>query len=456
MRRPTPSASLRVTLAIAAGIILVSLSAMGLQYRVTARALEARQAELLRADLDAFAATYQQRRIPALRQAIDFRSRSSAPQVALYLLQDRAGVKLAGNIGGWPVDIAPQGARFDPAPVLRYALPLGPGGAEIRYRGIARELPGGFRFLTARAETAREETLAGLRRVIWPVAAALVALALLAGWLTSRWVLARIARVNRLADQVAAGDLSARLPGPRAGDEFGTLETHVHAMLDRIEALNRATQRLSDTIAHELRTPLNRLLQQIRALDAPAPQKQALEAEIHATTRTFNALLDISAAEAAQGARPGLAPVDLSALVAEIHDLYQPLAEERGLTLGADLTPDLQVLGERNLIAQLLTNLLENALKFCRPGDTVTLSLHPEGAHLLLRVSDTGPGLPEAQRAEITRRFVRAERDRDVAGHGLGLALVQAIATRHGAKLDLPASERGFMIQIAWPKLSQD
>ena len=200
MRRLAGSASLRVTLAIAVGIIVISLSAMRLQYRVTARALEARHAELLTADLDAFAATYQQRRIQALRQAIDFRSRSMEAGEAIYLLQGRMGVQLVGNIGGWPVGIAPEGARFDPAPVLLYALPLGPGGEAIRYRGIARELPGGFRFLSARAETPREATLAGLCRVIWPVAAWLVALALLAGWLTSRWVLGRIARVNRLAD----------------------------------------------------------------------------------------------------------------------------------------------------------------------------------------------------------------------------------------------------------------
>ena len=454
MRHRGGSASLRVTLAIAAGIILISLSAMGLQYQLTARALAARQAELLESDLEAFAANYQQRRIPALRQAIDFRSETMLPDEAIYLLQDRDGVTLAGNIGGWPVGIAPKGERFDPSPVLDYRLPLGPGGAEITYRGIARELPGGFRFLTARAETPREATLAGLRAVILPVAAGLVVLALLAGWLTSRWVLTRIERINRLADRVAEGDLSARLPGARSGDEFGLLETHVHAMLDRIEALNLATQRLSDLIAHELRTPLNRILQKIRTLEAPGAQKAELEAEIHATTRTFNALLDISTAEAAGGARPGLVPVDLSELAEELSDLYQPLAEDQGMELRADLTPGSQVLGERNLIAQVLTNLLDNAIKFCGPGDRITLSLHPEGDCHLMVVEDSGPGLPDEVRSEVTRLFVRAPRDREVPGHGLGLALVQAVATRHGAKLALPATDKGFRIEISWPKLA--
>lgn len=450
------SASLKVTLAIAAGIILISLSAMGLQYRVTAQALDARQAELLETDLEAFAANYQQRRIPALRQAIEFRSQTMLPDEAVYLLQDRDGMNLAGNIGGWPVGITPAGDRFDPVPVQRYDLPLGPGGAAIAYRGVARELPGGFRLITARADSARDATLAQLRRLIWPVAAGLVLIALAAGWLTSRWVLARIDRINRLADTVAEGDLSARLPGARSGDEFGLLESHVHNMLDRIEALNRATQRLSDVIAHELRTPLNRILQKIRDLDAPAPQKQALEAEIHATTRTFNALLDISAAEAASGSRPGLVPVDLSALLEEMAELYAPLVEDSGMALVTAVAPGCMVLAERNLVAQVLTNLLDNAMKFCAHGDRITLALAPDAERHLMVVSDTGPGLPAEARAEITRQFVRAERDRErgIAGHGLGLALVQAIATRHGARMTLPETGQGFRIEIAWPKLS--
>lgn len=147
---------------------------------------------------------------------------------------------------------------------------------------------------------------------------------------------------------------------------------------------------------------------------------------------------------------------DLSALMAEVHDLYQPLAEDRAMALTLDAAPGLQVLGERSLIAQLLSNLLYNAMTFCRPGDSIAMPLSAGGDRLVMTLADTGPGLSQAQRAEITRRFVRAERDRDVAGHGLGLALVRAIATRHGAKPTLPASEKGFRIEIAWPKLSRD
>ena len=123
----------------------------------------------------------------------------------------------------------------------------------------------------------------------------------------------RIGRVNALADRVAAGDLAARLPGPPTPDEFGLLETHVHAMLDRIAALNRATHRLSDSIAHELRTPLTRLSQKLARMDGT----DALRGDLQDAVRVFDALLDISRAEADQGHGGGLIPVDLSALTAK-------------------------------------------------------------------------------------------------------------------------------------------
>ncbi|MWB77691.1 HAMP domain-containing protein [Pseudooceanicola sp. 216_PA32_1] len=443
------SAALRVTLGVAAGIILLSVGAMAVQYRITASALEDRQGELMAAELAGFAQFYEQRRIPGLREAIEARATVTGPDEALYLLQDRNGQRLAGNIASWPEGVVPSGSLFAAAPMVEVP---GPAGA---YRGVARELPGGFPLLAARAMTPVTETLRELRGTILRVAAGLSALALLAGWLVARAVVGRIGRLNALADRVAGGELSARLPGPRTRDEFGALETHFHAMLDRIEALNRATHRLSDTIAHELRTPLNRIRQRLGRIEGQADEIAALQAEIAGTVRIFDSLLDISSAEAASGQRPGLVPVDFSTLAAEVFDLYAPLAEDRGLQAAARIAPDCWVLGERNLLAQLVSNLLDNAIKFTAPGDRVELTLAPEADRHLLVVSDTGPGLPEELRGEAFDRFTRADRDRDRQGHGLGLALVQAIAARHGARPTLPPVRRGFRIEIAWPKLSR-
>jgi signal transduction histidine kinase len=284
---------------------------------------------------------------------------------------------------------------------------------------------------------------------------ALLVAGALVGGLAARSVMTRINRLNTLADQVADGHLDARLPGPRSPDEFGLLETHVHAMLDRIENLNRATHRLSDTIAHELRTPLNRMLQKLSRIEGQDDLTADLKAEMRQAIRMFDSLLDISRAEADQGTGGGLVPVDLSTTTAEVWDLYDPLLEDKGLQADAQITPGLTILGDRNLIAQVLSNLLDNAIKYCAPGDHLTLTLSPEDDRILMRVADTGPGLPEDLRPEAFDRFTRAERDRATPGHGLGLALVRAIAARHGARLTLPPTDKGFALEIRWPRLQQ-
>ncbi|MFM7442364.1 MAG: sensor histidine kinase, partial [Tabrizicola sp.] len=166
-------------------------------------------------------------------------------------------------------------------------------------------------------------------------------------------------------------------------------------------------------------------------------------------------LLDISRAEADQGTGGGLVPVDLSITASEVWDLYDPLLEDKGLQAEAQITPGLTILGDRNLIAQVLSNLLDNAIKYCAPGDHLTLTLAPEDDRILMHVADTGPGLPEDLKPEAFDRFTRAERDRATPGHGLGLALVRAIAARHGARLTLPPTDKGFALEIRWPRLQQ-
>ena len=446
------SASLRLTLAIAGLILFMAVMAMAVQYRTAAQALERQQADLLQSDIDSFAELYDQRRIPALRQAIAERAAQTPQGRALYLLQDRNGRTLAGNLPDWPEDLPAMAGGVTEAAPRVFSLP--PGRAE--YTGIARVLPGGFPLLVARATTVTTDPLAEMRGTILWMALALLGMAALTGGFVSRLVLRRIDRVNALADRVAAGDLAARLPGARSADEFGALEDHVHAMLDRIQNLNAATNRLSDAIAHELRTPLNRIQQKLDQLEGQPELVGEIRAELRGTIRIFDALLDISGALAEQGQRPGLAPLDLSRTAREVFDLYEPVAEDRGLSCRIEAPPGLHILGDRSLLAQLMSNLLDNAIKFCAPGDTVTLRLTPQGARHVLEVADTGPGVPEELRADLFERFTRAARDRDKAGHGLGLALVQAIAARHGAKLDLPPRPKGFAIAIAFPKLDAD
>ncbi|MCO6381151.1 ATP-binding protein [Oceanicola sp. 502str15] len=454
MRRPRGKASLRLALGLSALLIVFSLGAMALQYRATAAELERRERVLLTADLAGLAALYDQRRIIALRQAMEFRSVAAPETGMLYLLEGKDGAKLAGNIETWPEGLTPTTGPIDATEPVTFTLDAT--GTPQAYIGVARELRGGFPMLVARSRAPTEDALAATRAQIFVTAIVLIGLSLAAGWLASRFVMRRIDRLNKLADQVAAGDLSARLPGPRADDEFGALERHIHTMLDRIGHLTRAHGRLSDTIAHELRTPLNRIQGKLERLEGDPEAVAAVSSEIRGTVRIFDSLLEISSAEAASGGGTGLVPVSLSKITREVAELYEPLAEEKALDYGAVLQDPCMVLGDRNLIAQLLSNLVDNAIKFCREGDAITLSLEEGADRHVLNISDTGPGVPEEAREAVFERFARAERDREVAGHGLGLALVRAIATRHGAKLRVLDVKKGFSIEISWPKLPAD
>lgn len=441
-------ATLRLAALMALAVTVLSLAAMALQYRLVETRLMAAQQTLLTADLNGLAALYDQRRIIALRQAIDYRA-TAATGEEMLLLMDRDGQPLAGTRQDWPATLAPAGEDFTSDGAVEFSE------GNTRWLAVARTLPGGFPLLVARSLQPVDDTLAALRRGMLGLIGALLVAGSAVGWLAARSVMGRINRINALADQVAEGALDARLPGARSEDEFGLLETHVHAMLDRIENLNRATHRLSDTIAHELRTPLNRMLQKLAKIEGQDDLTADLKAEMRQAIRMFDSLLDISRAEADQGTGGGLVPVDLSATAAEVWDLYDPLAEDKGLLTEAHITPGLRILGDRNLIAQLLSNLIDNAIKYCAAGDRLTLTLTPDQDRVLMRVADTGPGLPDDLRAEAFDRFTRAERDRNIKGHGLGLALVRAIAARHGARLTLPPTERGFALEIRWPRLQQ-
>ena len=441
-------ATLRLAALMALAVTLLSLAAMALQYRLVETRLLQAQQTLLTADLDGLAALYDQRRIIALRQAIDYRA-TAATGDEMLLLMDRNNAVLAGTRHDWPATLAPAGDSFTSEGAVEFTE------GETRWLAVARTLPGGFPLLVARSLQPVDDTLASLRRGVLGLLGALLVAGALVGALAARSVMTRINRINTLADRVAEGRLDARLPGPRTDDEFGLLETHVHAMLDRIQNLNRATHRLSDTIAHELRTPLNRMLQKLSKIEGQPDLTADLKAEMRQAIRMFDSLLDISRAEADQGTGGGLLPVDLSTVAAEVWHLYDPLAEDKGLQTEAHIPPGLLILGDRNLIAQVLSNLLDNAIKYCAKGDRLTLTLSPEDDRILMRVADTGPGLPEDLKPEAFDRFTRAERDRGTPGHGLGLALVRAIAARHGARLTLPPTQKGFALEIRWPRLQQ-
>jgi signal transduction histidine kinase len=263
------------------------------------------------------------------------------------------------------------------------------------------------------------------------------------------------------------GDLGGRLPVAGTGDELDRLAENLNVMLDRIEALMRGLKEVSDNIAHDLKTPLTRLRNRceeaLRAAGEESQYRLALESTIEesdALIRTFNALLMIARAESRQ-AREGMLDLDAAEIARGVGELYEPLADEKGIELRVDAPSPVPVHGNRELISQALANLVDNAIKYGAPGTgdsngakpEILIRAIPDGEHILLTVADAGRGIPEGDRGRVIERFVRLEQSRSQPGSGLGLSLASAVARLHGGELKLEDNDPGLRTVISLPAL---
>ena len=290
---------------------------------------------------------------------------------------------------------------------------------------------------------------------IWTVAIAFP-LALLSGALLSRTIMRRLGRIAATAEGVREGELSRRAPHSGTGDEFDRLAADINAMLDTIETLTRNLRNVSVGIAHELRTPLARIRNRLEDMkDRPhgrEEERQAIDGalnEIDAVLVTFDALLKIGQIEA-DSRRRGFELVNLSELVAEVADVYEPVAAEHGKNLNIKLAGEVTVRGNRALLMQMISNLLDNAIEHTPAHTNITLELSSAGGHRTLVVEDDGPGVPSEEAERVFDRFYRLDRSRAKPGNGLGLCLVRSICGLHGftARLDPEAGGARFEITI--------
>ena len=264
-------------------------------------------------------------------------------------------------------------------------------------------------------------------------------------------------RINRIADTagdiMTSGNLSARLPIDSTWDDLSKLSIVLNRMLGEIEALIGSVQSVSDNIAHDLKSPLTRLKTQIDRIDDPA-LRASLRNDVDGILGMFNALLRIAEIEADKQ-RQSFSEIPLDQLLNDAIELYRPLADAKAMTIDADL--DMAALtGDRDLIFQAVSNLLDNAIKFSPEGGRITVGARHEGDAILVEIADSGAGIPDRHKEEVTKRFFRVDASRSAPGHGLGLAMVAAIVKRHGGRLTLedasPHPERpGLRCRLAFP-----
>ncbi|MFQ3623378.1 MAG: ATP-binding protein [Acetobacteraceae bacterium] len=373
----------------------------------------------------------------AIRQRID----DDLDNEALYLLEDAAGAVRVRNIDAWPAGLARDG-RWLEGPVQR-------DGAETVARLVVLELDDGGLLLIGRDVAGRIRLRALVADAVLYGSVLALVLAALGGGLVQRVLERRIAPVAATAAAIGHGDLAHRVRLSGTDDEFDQLAETFNSMLDRIGVLMDGVRQVSNAIAHDLRTPIARTRARLEEVLRGAADAQELRAgvergivELDGIIAMFQAILRISEIEAG-ARRSAFAPFDLAATMEDAASLYEALAEEKGVRFAASLPGRLEMVGDRDLVLQALANLLDNAIKFTPAGGEVRFGAEAQGEWLEVTVSDTGPGIPEAERARVTERFYRSETSRGAPGSGLGLTLVEAVAHLHGGSLGFAAGPDG-------------
>ena len=436
------SATFRLTLLymlIFGGSVVVLL---GFLYWATVGVLSEQMDETIQADITGLAEQYERRGTPGIAAIIGERIRKDAGGRTVYLLTDQLRRPLVGNLDSWPT------VELDKDGWITFDLidRTNPDGRSHLARAKSFVLQGGLNLLVGREARELERTRRMIvNAMIWGIGITL-ALAFAGGIAMSRSTARRIDAINQTSRDIMSGDLDRRVPAGGAGDEFDQLAGNLNAMLDRIQGLMEGLRHVSDNIAHDLRTPLTRLRGRLEDLDDPGlaagertKQIDAAVAEADTLLSIFNSLLRITQIEAG-GRRDNFATVDLAAILSDVAELYEPVAQAKGLSFSSHADATDRVHADRDLIFQSVANLADNAIKYTPAGGSVIL--HAAGKSIA--VSDTGPGVPEESRDDVFSRFSRLETSRNAPGSGLGLSLVKAVAQLHGGTVRLVDNRPGL------------
>jgi signal transduction histidine kinase len=433
----------------------VSVATLGwFIYRSTVGYLQDQTDEVIDAEINGLREQFNQRGLRGLAQIIEERGARDDEERFAYslieILSEDRFRQITGNLKGWPAppDLVGEWIEF-PVPGADE------GDAEIPVRAMVLSIgQTNYRLLVGREIRELEQINDRFIRAL-TLGLGLTMLLALGGGLALAFSAQRhVAELNRTTRQIIAGDLSQRVPIADANDEYAELARSVNTMLDQIEHLMAGLRHVGDSIAHDLRGPLTRLRTRLELLseeEHPSRQKvsECLE-QADGVLATFNALLRISRVET--GAyRSAFSTIDLGEIIADVADLYQATADDKLVELRRRIVDNAYVYGDRELLAQALTNLLDNALKYTTAGGHIDLEIRKNKDRIVVTVGDSGPGIPTEDRERVLQRFARLDESRSMPGNGLGLALVRAIADQHDAKLVLSDNAPGLRVTLTLP-----
>ncbi len=449
-KRQTPSAlrtSIRLSLQYSFLYAILSAFVFVLAHWFTQYEVRDWVSDQMTGDAKTLMEIYEKDGAGALINRIDALAEVSFENARVYKLLDADGAILSGNL-----TIEIEGPLPDILSVEDIQLE---GGVhdEVENYWMREDQIGPYRLIQGSGDHIVEEILEALGVALVVGYLAVVILGLLVGVRIGRVTEERILAISNTLARVSNGDLEARVATSGvARDDFSRVALEINTMLDQIARLLESQEQISNDIAHDMRTPLQHLRQRLEtlynsAIIAPDDVAASLE-QTDAIISTFNALLRIAQIEA-RDRTERFEPTDLVQIASNVAEVFEPSAEDEGISVTTNL-PDsaVNVVGDRGLLTQMLSNLVENAIKHCPSGTSVEISCKMSQTGPVLRVVDTGPGIDPNDQERIFRRFFRGEKSRNSPGNGLGLALVKAIAEVHGASIHVSDNSPGTAFDI--------
>jgi signal transduction histidine kinase len=446
------SASLRFAALFGIVFALSAMALVGFLWFSTAGLLDRQVEAAITADAQGLVERWSEGGVPALLLTIQERINENVDDDAIYAVMDPFGSVVGGNMGRWPQAVDTQGVFYELTIVQADTRSL----ADVR----RYDLPGGFRLLVGRDVRGRVELRRLLTNALFSSILVIAGLGAVGAFVIRNVFRRMVAEVSATADAIAGGDLTPRVRRSGRGDEFDRMAESINTMLERIARLMDGVRQVSNAIAHDLRTPITRARARLEDAASHAQNDTELRAaveravaDLDGVTAVFQALMRI--AEIEVGARrSAFADVDLGPLLADLAELYGAVAEDHGLILELVVPDTLTILGDRDMLQQAVSNLLDNAIKFSPAGGVIRLEAAQMERHVRISVADRGPGIPEADRARAAERFFRGEQARSTPGYGLGLALVQAVASLHEGSLVLADAAPGLRATISLPAMA--
>ena len=442
----------RLTLLFLALFAAAASAILAWVYFASASEARTKAEQDVRGEMQVLTGIYKERGFDALNRAMIDRSLTRSSFV--YLLMNPDGSRITGSLSISPIETMQADRQW-------ITFPFTDNDAEGRVtrpqvRGVQVRLAGGEMLLVGASLSDTEAYLARLTQALWTAMGIVLLLGLAGGVLVSRNLERAMGRLGKVVTAVQEGDLKARAVVRNSGDELDELGAGLNTMLERLEGSMSSIRHAGDAIAHDLRSPLTRMRAKLEValMDAEAGKIDGVDAvqlaldEADNLLKTFNTVLAIARLQAAAGRTPDPKVFDAADLAADMAELYEPAAEDKGLEFSAEIERGLMIEGNQPFLAQALANIIDNAIKYTPTGGAVMLRARRRSSgEIEYSVTDTGPGVPTEDRERVIERFVRLDNSRTEAGSGLGLSLVGAVMEAHGGRILLdegPGEYGGF------------